>query len=321
MTGKKTQFNPAKPVAVHVRDLVKKYGKVTAVAGISFDIFEGEVFGLLGPNGAGKTTTLSMLATIVKPTSGQARVNGFDVLKHPLAVRQSIGLVFQENSTDKLLTGRENLDFHAMLYGVPAGLRKKRVEEVLALTEMAERADDLLKTYSGGMRRRIEMGRGLLHRPKVLFLDEPTLGLDPQTRLHLWEYIEKLARKERMTIVLTTHYMEEAERLCDRIAIVDHGKLIALDTPENLKKSLGGDVVLLEAPQAPVSKLKKLPFVKSVRPVDGKIMVTVQDADRDLSPLLAAAGKIRGVQVRKASLNDVFLAFTGREIRDESKGE
>ena len=216
---------------------------------ISFDIEQGEIFGLLGPNGAGKTTTLAMLSTMLEPTSGTAEIMGIDIRKDQDGVRKAIGIVFQDQSLDEELTAWENMDFHGRLYRIPKETREQRIDELLKLVELSDRKNDIVKTFSGGMRRRLEIARGLLHHPHVLFLDEPTLGLDPQTRNHLWQYIETLAKEKNITIILTTHYMEEADRLCNRIAIIDHGKIIALDTPARLKDSIGGDVVTIQSPE------------------------------------------------------------------------
>jgi len=249
---------------ITTRHLTKKFGKLTAVDDLGLDIPEGEVFGLLGPNGAGKTTTINLLITLLKPTSGTATVNGIDVVKRPAEVRKNIGVVFQEPSVDDLLSGKENLEMHAMLYGMPGELRRRRVEEVLELVELTDRKDDWVKTYSGGMRRRLELARGLMHHPKVLFLDEPTLGLDPQTREHIWKYIARLAKEERTTIVMTTHYMEEADLLCSRIGIMDHGKIVALGTPKKLKHEVGGDWYF------DVSKFRKYGMLSRMRRRPGK---------------------------------------------------
>lgn len=216
---------------IETHQLTKAYNSFKAVDNLNITVEPGEIFGLLGPNGAGKTTTISMLCTILKPTSGSATVNGFDVVKEANQVRKSIGIVFQEPSIDDRLTGRENLYMHANLYGVPASEQTERINRILKLIELEDRADDLLRTYSGGMRRRLELGRGLIHYPKVLFLDEPTVGLDPQTRDHIWKYIHDLKKAHDITVVLTTHYMDEADRLSDRIAIMDHGKIVILDSP------------------------------------------------------------------------------------------
>ena len=228
---------------IEARDLTKKFGSLAAVNGINFSVEHGEIFGLLGPNGAGKSTTISMLCTILKPTSGTAIVNGYDVVKFPSRVRKSIGIVFQDPSVDDRLTGRENLQVHANLYGVPRDEQKKQIDDVLELVELQDRADNLVRQYSGGMRRRLEIARGLIHFPKVLFLDEPTVGLDPQSRDHIWSYIRRLMKYEDLTIILSTHYLEEADRFCDRVAIIDHGDIVALDTPHNLKEELGGDTI------------------------------------------------------------------------------
>ncbi|MCL4540345.1 MAG: ATP-binding cassette domain-containing protein, partial [Bacteroidetes bacterium] len=230
---------------IHVSEITKRFGDVEAVKGITFDVQKGELFGFLGPNGAGKTTTINILCTLLKPSSGQAVLNGFDVTARPNDVRRSIGLVFQDPSLDDRLTAQENLQFHALVYSVPAGERAGRIENVLKMVELYERRNDIVKTFSGGMKRRLEIARGLLHYPKVLFLDEPTLGLDPQTRSHIWEYIHELKKREGTTVFLTTHYMDEAEN-CDRIAIIDHGTIVALDTPDNLKDKVGGDVITVK---------------------------------------------------------------------------
>src|SRR5208337_4964058 len=237
-------------VALHIQDLTRRFNELVAVDTISFDIDQGEIFGLLGPNGAGKTTTLSMLSTMLTPPSGSATVNGIDIERDEDGVRKSIGIVFQDQSLDEELTAWENMDFHGRLYRIPAGTRNQRITELLRLVELTDRKDDFIKTFSGGMRRRLEIARGLLHHPAVLFLDEPTLGLDPQTRNHLWQYIATLAKEKGITIILTTHYMEEADQLCNRVAIIDHGKIIALDAPKNLKDGIGGDVVMIKSPDA-----------------------------------------------------------------------
>jgi ABC-2 type transport system ATP-binding protein len=304
---------------VELRSLRKKFGDIVAVDGISFTIEEGEVFGLLGPNGAGKTTTLHMLATLLKPSGGSATVNGYDIVKEPARVRESIGMVFQEPSSDDLLTGYENLKLHALLYGVPAVVREHRIIEVLNLVDLWDRKDDLVKHYSGGMRRRLEIARGLLHRPKVLFLDEPTLGLDLQTREHIWEYIERLVSERNLSVILTTHYMDEADRLCDRIAIVDHGKVVVLDTPKSLKLSLGGDIVRLEMKNPNLRPIEALPFIKKIEVKDSIVILTVEDAGSHIQEVLSLVGKVDRVELRPPSLNDVFMHYTGREYREEGE--
>jgi ABC-2 type transport system ATP-binding protein len=307
---------------IETRDLAKHYGEIKAVDGVTLDIAEGEVFGLLGPNGAGKTTTLSMLVTLTKPTSGTARINGMDVAREPLKVREQVGIVFQEPSLDAILTGRENLDVHGRLYGVqPAARRAERIAELLKLVDLEGRADDLVKTYSGGMKRRLEIARGLMHKPRVLFLDEPTLGLDPATREHIWTYLERMVEELRTTVILTTHYMDEADRLCDRVGIIDHGKIVALDTPERLRASLGGDVVKLRLKAPSTKPFEALKFVKRAEVKGNEVLLTVEDSATNLAAILAAADGVEHVELRTPTLQDVFLHFTGREMREESEDE
>lgn len=306
--------------SIQINKLQKKFNGLTAVDSISLTVDKGEIFGILGPNGAGKTTLLMMLSTLLKPSEGNAVINGFDIVKHPSAVRQSIGMVFQDPSSDELLTGYENLKLHALLYDVPMKLIDKKIKEVLTLVGLESRKNDQVKTYSGGMRRRLEIARGLMHQPAVLFLDEPTLGLDPQTREHIWEYISFLAEQTKMTIVLTTHYMEEAEKLCSRVAIIDRGKIIALDTPDNLKNHLEGDTVLLKGKKLPKDAISLLPFVKKVTAVNDLLQIKMENAARNLQELLKAVGEIDSVQVHSPDLNDVFLYYTGKVIREEEGG-
>jgi len=310
------------PVAViETRALRKEYGELVAVHGLDLAIETGEVFGLLGPNGAGKTTTIMMLVTLLKASSGSARVNGFDVAREPSKVRASIGIVFQDQTLDTLLTGRENLELHARLYGMTRGLRETRMRELLELVDLTARADDVVKKYSGGMRRRLEIARGLMHRPAVLFLDEPTLGLDPQTRAKTWEYIRRMVKEERTTVVLTTHYMEEADMMCDRVGIIDHGKIVALDKPSALRASLGGDVVRLKTAETDLAALRALPAVTRVEVKDGWVEAAVQEVHRHLPAILAAVRGVESVEVHSPTLDDVFLKFTGRGFREESAGE
>jgi ABC-2 type transport system ATP-binding protein len=302
---------------IEAHSLTKKFDKLVAVNRLNLSIHEGEIFGLLGPNGAGKTTTLSMLATLLPPTTGRASVNGFDVAKQASKVRHSIGFVFQDPSSDDLLTGRENLYLHALMYGVDMRSINKKMDEVLKLVDLTDRQHERMKKYSGGMRRRLELARGLLHEPKILFLDEPTLGLDPQTRQHLWSYIKKLSQEKKVTIIITTHYMDEADQLCDRVAIIDHGKIAALDTPTNLKKKIGGDVVRLTVKKPNMAAIKKLKYVKHVQHSDGMLILTVNDAGAHLQDILKRVGEVENVETRKPTLNDVFLYYTGSEIREE----
>lgn len=304
--------------SIELRQLTKLYGDLVAVDGLDLVIEPGDVFGLLGPNGAGKTTTLLMLATLVSPTSGSATVNGFDIVKQRARVRKSIGIVFQDPSCDDILTGYENLKLHGMLYSMPVALREQRIGEVLELVDLTDRKDDLVKHYSGGMRRRLELARGLMHRPKVLLLDEPTLGLDPQSREHIWRYIQRLAQEEKMSIVITTHYMEEVDILCNRLAIIDSGKIAALGTPMKLKEVIGGDVVLIVSKDADMGRLKALPFVKAGSIEGSKISLTVDNAREHLAEILRDAGTVEAVEVHSPTLNDVFLYYTGREIRSAS---
>ena len=304
--------------AVETENLTKKYGDLLAVDRLNLQISEGEIFGLLGPNGAGKTTTLSMLATLLKPTTGTARVNSYDIISQPSEVRQSIGIVFQDPSSDDILTGWENLYLHSLMYGVRKEERKKRIDYVLGLVDLKDRSGDIVKKYSGGMRRRLELARGLLHNPRILFLDEPTLGLDPQTREHIWEYIEDLVKTERVTIIITTHYMEEADRLCNRIAIIDHGRVVALDSPSNLKSKMGGEVIKLQTRSPILDQIKELDYVTSVNRTDKAVVLTVKNANAHLQEILGKVGQVESVEIRTPTLNDVFLHYTGREIREEA---
>jgi len=315
------------PNIIEINQLTKMYGAFAAVDKLDLTIEVGEIFGLLGPNGAGKTTTRSMLCTILKPTSGTAKVNGFDIVKESSQVRKSIGIVFQDPSIDDRLTGRENLYMHANLYGVPASEQKNRIDRILKLVELEDKADNLLRTYSGGMRRRLELGRGLIHHPKVLFLDEPTVGLDPQTRDHIWKYIKELKETHDITVVLTTHYMDEADKLSDRIAIMDHGKIKVLDTPSKLKEALEGDVITvrannIEALEQLVSKWLEL---NQTRIVDGALEITVHNGKVAMPRIMEIASQnniyVESLILREPNLEDVFLHYTGRSIRQDSTKE
>ena len=255
MDGSQTAVEDA---AIFIQGLTKKFGELTAVDNVDLSIKKGELFGLLGANGAGKSTIIKMLTTMLTPTAGIARVWGHDVAKERNEVRSSIGVVFQDPAVDSMLTGRENLDFHGRMYGMDRALRKERIEEVLDLVDLSEKADVKMQDYSGGMQRRLEIARGLMHCPHVLFLDEPTLGLDPQTRRHIWQYIRNMNKKKSVTVILTTHYMEEADYLCDRVAIIDNGKIVALDTPENLKGMIGSDTISLDIKSGEETLLQSL---------------------------------------------------------------
>ena len=303
---------------IEVKNLARQFNGLTAVDHISFEVKKGEIFGFLGPNGAGKSTTINMLSTLLIPTEGDAAINSFDVLTRRDDVRKSIGLVFQDPSLDDRLTAEENLRFHAKLYGVPKEEYKKRMEEVLRLVDLWDRKENIIKTFSGGMKRWLEIARGLIHYPQVLFLDEPTLGLDPQTRAHLWEYILRLKKERAMTIFMTTHYMNEAEN-CDRIAVIDHGKIVALDTPANLKKQVGGDIIKMTSGQH--RKLKEeleKRYNKEVKEEDGKLRLEVADGEKFLPRLFNELDtKIDSIELHKPTLDDVFLHLTGRKIREE----
>ena len=309
---------------IETNKLTRKFNGFTAVDSINLQIRKGELFGLLGPNGAGKTTTLSMLSTIRRPTSGTARVNGFDVNTQQDEVRNSIGIVFQDPSLDDELTAYENLDFHAMLYGMPAGQRIERIKEVLELVELSEKRNEQVKRFSGGMKRRLEIARGLIHHPKVLFLDEPTLGLDPQTRRNIWDHIREMNKSEDVTVVITTHYMEEADSLCDRVAVIDQGKIIALDSPDKLKHSLGGDIISLEADAGLLPHLKKIKNIKKIKRMNGEMSISAQDAEHVIPAIFEIAQKnkieIHSISLRHPTLEDVFLQLTGKSIRDEKAG-
>ena len=310
--------------AIKVENLTKKFNGFTAVDQISFTVKTGELFGLLGPNGAGKTTTINMLSTLLKTTSGYGEVSGYDISKNKDNIRRSIGVVFQEPALDIKLTGKENLEFHAMMYGIEKEERKKRIREVLELVELTEKEKVLVEKYSGGMKRRLEIARGLIHEPNVLFLDEPTLGLDAQTRRHIWDYIKRLNKEGGVTIILTTHYMEEADFLCDRIAIMDRGKFVAMDAPGRLKDILGGDVVFLEiegSADALVNRINNLDWIKNITRHDENLSLTMERGERRIPELIHVA-KENGVEVtcvhlRKPSLEDVFLHFTGKTMREE----
>jgi ABC-2 type transport system ATP-binding protein len=312
------------PVLV-IEKISRKFGNVQALREVSLTIEAGELFGLLGPNGAGKTTLLSILATMLPPTSGSASVCGYDVRRDQDEVRRSIGIVFQDPSLDDDLTGRENLDFHGRLYGLDTRTRRARIGEVLSLVDLTDRTDDLVKTYSGGMRRRLEIARGLMHRPRVLFLDEPTLGLDPQTRRRIWEYIRSLKDSYGTTIILTTHYMDEADQLCSRIAIIDRGEIVALNTPEALKAGIGGDLLFLESAHVPDAFLERLQDSDEVDRItvqDGGVVLTVKRGESFIPRVFEAAQAfnmgISSVSVRKPDLEDVFIELTGRDIREET---
>jgi ABC-2 type transport system ATP-binding protein len=304
------------PPIIHVDDLVKTFDKLTAVDHVSFDVEAGAIFGFLGPNGAGKSTTIKMLATLLKPTSGRATLAGFDVATQPTDVRRAIGIVFQDQSLDIRLTADENLKFHAMLYGVPRDVFKARADQVLKMVDLLDRRGSIVITYSGGMKRRLEIARGLLHHPKVLFLDEPTLGLDVQTRNAIWQHVKRLRDEAGITVFMTTHYMDEAE-VCDTIAIIDHGKIQAIDTPAALKRQLGGDKVIVSGDAALATDLAAK-YQVDVQPVGGEFHFQMASGAEFIPRLMTDfGGRIKSVQVKQPSLEDVFLKLTGHGIRPE----
>jgi ABC-2 type transport system ATP-binding protein len=321
-----TQASPASETAsnpaVSVNGLVKRYDQVEAVRGIDFDVASGEIFGFLGPNGAGKSTTINMLCTLVRPSGGSARVAGHDVVSERDEVRRNIGLVFQDTTLDGYLTAEQNLQLHAELYGVPRELVRERMRQVVEMVGLWERRGSLVNTFSGGMKRRLEIARGLLHSPRVLFLDEPTVGLDPQTRSSIWRYIRELKASEDITIFLTTHYMDEAE-YCDRIAIMDQGRIIVLDTPEALKAKVGKDRVQIETDddQAAIAALRER-FAIDATIAEGAVTFGVSDGGQFVPRLFAELDvPIRSVSVSRPSLDDVFMSYTGTTIRDAESGE
>jgi ABC-2 type transport system ATP-binding protein len=344
---------------INIKNLTKKFDKIRAVDNVSLNIQEGEVFGLLGQNGAGKTTIIHMLATLLKPTSGTAQINGYDIIKNASKVRKNIGIVFQAPSSDDMLTGFENLKIHSYLYGVPSELRVKRINELLILVGLYERKDDIVKKYSGGMRRRLEIARGLIHQPKVMFLDEPTLGLDPNSRKSMWDYIQKLVKEERITIILTTHYMEEADTLCDRIGFINKGKIIAIDTPQQLKLMVKnnnkdnnnsdnyiGDIIRLHFKVTEeinskynnnnnnsnhiltknIEILKSFKFVKKVeqkRESGNKDLVLILHVDNinyNLPIILKSIDNVEYIEFSQPTLDDVFYTFTKGRIAEEPEG-
>ncbi|MFI0450033.1 ATP-binding cassette domain-containing protein [Actinomadura sp. 6N118] len=303
--------------AVAVDGLVKRFGELEAVRGIELQVAAGEIFGFLGPNGAGKSTTINMLCTLLRPTSGSARVAGHDVVSERDDVRRNIGLVFQDPTLDNYLTGEQNLRFHAELYGVPRALVADRMRQVLEMVGLWDRRGDRVEIYSGGMKRRLEIARGLLHSPRVLFLDEPTVGLDPQTRSSIWDYIRRLKDAEEITIFMTTHYMDEAE-FCDRIAIMDQGTIVALDTPEALKAGVGKDRVQIHTDDdgAAIAALRDR-FGLEAKVAEGAVTFAVPSGEAFVPRLFAELGMpIRSVSVSRPSLDDVFMSFTGNTIRD-----
>lgn len=311
--------------AITVTNITKKFGSITAVDDVSFDVDEGEFFGFLGPNGAGKTTLIRMLTTLLKPTGGSAVVACCDVSKDPAAVRSEIGVVPQAMTSDLDLTGYENMDIYGRFYGLGPRQRRERTRYLLDMVGLTGRQHDLVATYSGGMRRRLEIARVLVHKPKILFLDEPTIGLDPQSRHVVWNFLGKLLEDDSMTIFLTTHYMEEAETLCDRVAIIDSGKIIALGSPDQLKAGIPGNdiisITLADMPEALIEKIQGLSFVHKVNVTDSSLRVAVDNGAKNLSALLdevrQAGSAVLSVTIHEQTLEDVFIQYTGKSIREE----
>ena len=313
------------PEVLSIKNLTKTFdGKLNAVDDISFAVFEGEIFGFLGPNGAGKSTTINMLTTVLRPSSGDAKVCGYDLIKDQAAVRRSIGVVPQESTADDDLTGLENVLLCADFYGIPRKISKPRATELLKLVELEKDARRKVNTYSGGMRRRLELASGLINRPKLLFLDEPTLGLDVQTRAAVWEYIARLKREFHMTLFMTTHYLDEADHLCDRIAIIDHGKILKIGSPDELKQSIGGDIIEVEVQDGAAdltSTLENIEHVVDVRKTDSDYRIKTELGEETAPAVIEAlrlgGARVRRISISKPSLDQVYLEYTGRSIREE----
>jgi len=310
--------------AIQVDKLVRDFDDFRAVDEISFEVHESEIFGFLGPNGAGKTTTINVLCTLLRPTGGFAWVNGFDVSKQQSEVRNSIGLIFQDPSLDEELTAFENMRFHAMLYDIPRGEFDRRSDELMEMVDLTDKAHDQVRTFSGGMKRRLEIARGLLHRPRVLFLDEPTLGLDPQTRRHIWQYLHRLREQREVTMFMTTHYMDEAEN-CSRIAIIDHGQIVAIDTPANLKERVGGDIITLRTSDNTLAgiRLTEAHGIEARIGPEGQLIVEIDSGDQFIPKIIETFSngtkpiEVQSVSLRQPTLEDVFIKLTGHAIREE----
>ena len=312
--------------SIVTKSLTKSFGDVIAVNDISFSVKTGEIFGFLGPNGAGKSTTMMILTTLLKPTSGQALISEFNVMENAKKVRENIGFVQQETTVDEYLTGRENLLLQAKLNHIPKNQIKQRIDEVLELIELSDKQNDAVVTYSGGMRKRLDIAGGLLHRPKVLFLDEPTVGLDIQTRRKIWEYIKKIHKEFDMTIFLSTHYMEEADNLCDRIGIIDGGKIQVIDSPENLKNAMGNEVISIIMDDSDnrdsfLSKLEEIESVNNINQDGTKLTLFVSNGTKVIPTIFQISSeleiKITTISLTRPTLDDVFLSYTGHEIRDD----
>ena len=303
---------------IKVENLSKRFGSTTAINNVSIEVEEGSIFGFLGPNGAGKSTTINILCTLLSPTSGRATIAGYDCVKDSSMVRKAIGIVFQDPTLDKELTAYENIMLHAYLYNVKRSEMKSRINDALSFVGLYERRDDVVKKFSGGMKRRLEVARGLVHRPRILFLDEPTLGLDPQSRANLWDFITELPKKHNVTVFMTTHYMDEAE-VCDKISIIDSGSIIATGTPDELKKTIGGDVIYIKTGDNEKAKveIEKL-FDVDVSEKNGELFLTTLKGDSCIPELIKALGEqVQSVRLQRPTLNDVFIKMTGKQIRDE----
>ena len=312
--------------SIETKSLTKSFGDLVAVNNISFSVEKGEIFGFLGPNGAGKSTTMMIFTTLLKPTSGKALIAGFDVTKDAKQVRENIGFVQQETTVDEYLTGRENLLLQAKLNHIPKNEINQRIDEVLELIELSDKQDQAVVTYSGGMRKRLDIAGGLLHRPKVLFLDEPTVGLDIQTRRKIWQYIKKIHVEFEMTIFVTTHYMEEADSLCDRIGIMDHGKIQVIDTPKNMKNALGNEIISLVIDtnnnhDSFLEELKKIEFIKKINEDNLKLTLFTSNGTEVIPKIFQISSKldikINSISLTQPTLDDVFISYTGHEIRDD----
>jgi ABC-2 type transport system ATP-binding protein len=317
--------------AIEVDSLTKEFGDFKAVDDISFQVEEGEIFGFLGPNGAGKSTTMMILTTLLKPTSGNVLVGGYDVMLNAKKVREKIGYVQQEISVDEFLTGRENLYLHARINQIPSNLIKSRIDDVLELVELGEKKDQAALTYSGGMRKRLDIANGLLSRPSVLFLDEPTVGLDIQTRRKIWGYIKKIRKDFGMTIFISTHYMEEADKLCDRIGIIDHGKIQIVDTPKSMKSAIGNEIISFNLvdgkanQDALIEQINKIEFVKEVK-IKQDLITVFSTKSNEVIPNIFQESinlemKIRSLTLKQPTLDDVFISYTGHDLRDENENQ
>ncbi len=315
--------------SIETKSLSKLFGTVTAVDDVSFSVENGEIFGFLGPNGAGKSTTMMILTTLLKPTSGQALVNGYNVVTQSKKVRQSIGYVQQETTVDEYLTGRENLLLQARLNHIPKDQINQRIDEVLELIELSDKQNDPVVTYSGGMRKRLDIAGGLLHHPKVLFLDEPTVGLDIQTRRKIWQYIKKIHTEFEMTIFLTTHYMEEADQLCDRVGIIDSGKIQVIDSPQNMKSAMGNEVITLTTDNRDsigsfLSELNTIETINNIKEDDDKLTLFASKGTEVIPKIFQISSKldikINSISLTQPTLDDVFISYTGHEIRDDDSG-